>query len=221
MGGRRGGGRLRPEVWWGWRGRRRPRSPRRRAERGGEVGQERPEAVDGQTVRGAFPAGLGAGRRGGAGGGDGRWPGGLGRGGIVVVEEQRGERAAHVPLDAVGEHAEKDVGADRAFKAVVDGPHPDIDGLVAAERPLYPAQAPVGPHRVVGREFLGGHVGADDADAVQRSPLRRSGPRCAPRRSRRSPGALASSLAGLRRRTEPAQHMAAPSERRSARARPR
>ena len=78
------------------------------------------------------------------------------------------KRAAHVPLDVVGEHAEEDVGADPAFEAVVDGAHLEIDGLVAAERPFDPAQALVGPDRLFRREFPGGHVGADDVDSVQR-----------------------------------------------------
>ena len=56
-------------------------------------------------------------------------------------KEQRRERAAHVPLDVVGEHAEEDVGPDPAFEAVVDRAHLEIHGLVAAERPLDAAQA--------------------------------------------------------------------------------
>ena len=81
------------------------------ARQGGEVGEQGLEAVDGKAVRGALAARLGAGGRRGAGGCDGRGPGGPGRGGIVVVEEERGERPAHVPLDVVGEHAEEDVRA--------------------------------------------------------------------------------------------------------------
>ena len=38
---------------------------------------------------------------------------------VVIIEEHQGERAAHVPLDVVGEHAQEDMGAH----AAVDGPH--------------------------------------------------------------------------------------------------
>ena len=80
----------------------------------GEVGEQRLEAVDGKAAWGALAACLGTGRSRGAGGFDRLVPRGVGVGGIVVVEEQGREGAAHVPLDIVGEHAEEDVGADPA-----------------------------------------------------------------------------------------------------------
>ena len=62
----------------------------------------------------------------------------------------------------------KDVGADAPLEAVVDGPHLEIHPLEAPEGTLDPAEALIGPDRVFGPELLGGHVGADDVDAVQR-----------------------------------------------------
>ena len=45
--------------------------------------------------------------------------------------------------------------------------HLEIDGLVAAERLLDPAQALVGPDRLFGREFVVGHIAAEDVDPVE------------------------------------------------------
>ncbi len=109
---------------------------------GGQVGEQCAEAVDGQAVGRALAAvrlGAGGGRR--SGGRDGRGPCAGGGLRVVVVEEHRGERAAHVPLDVVGEHAQEDVGAHAAGQPVVDGPHLEVDGLEAAKRAFDSAQA--------------------------------------------------------------------------------
>ena len=122
---------------------------------GGEVGQECPEAVDGQPLGSALAGGLGA--RGGRGsrGRDGRGALGLGGVGVVVVEEQRGEGASHVPLDVIGEHAEEDVGPHAPLEAVVDGTDLEVDALEASEGALHAAEALVGADHVPGRQFVG------------------------------------------------------------------
>ena len=75
-----------------------------------------------------------------------------GGGGFVVVEHQRSEGAVHRALDVVGEHAEDDVGADAAFKVMVDGAYPEkIEGLAAAKRPLDATRPLVGPDGRFGR----------------------------------------------------------------------
>ena len=76
-------------------------------------------------------------------------------------------RASHVPLDVVGEHAQKDVGSHSVGQAMVDGPHLEVDALVAAEGALDAAEALVGPDRLRRREVGLGHVGADDVEAVE------------------------------------------------------
>ncbi len=135
---------------------------------GGEVAEQGPEAVDGKALGGALPGLLGACRAGDAGGRDGRGADGFCGGRVVVVEEQGGRRAAHVPFDAAGEHAEEDVGADAIGEAVVDGPDLEVHPLEAAEGALDPAEALAGADRVFGPHLAGGHVGADHADAVER-----------------------------------------------------
>jgi hypothetical protein len=54
---------------------------------------------------------------------------------VVIVEEQECERLPHVPLDVIGEHAEKDVGTDPIDQVMIEGDL-EVDGLVAAKRLL-------------------------------------------------------------------------------------
>jgi hypothetical protein len=51
----------------------------------------------------------------------------LSRGGIVVIEQCRRERLAHLPLDIVGEHAQQDVGAHLLFEAMVSREDFEVD----------------------------------------------------------------------------------------------
>ena len=57
------------------------------------------------------------------------------------------------------------MGIDPAFKAVVDRPHLELDGLVAAIDPLDAAQPLAGPFSGFGRESFCGYGGADAVDA--------------------------------------------------------
>lgn len=94
---------------------------------GGEVTQERVEAVERSVVGGEFGAGLALRLRGTLGWCDHRRPGGLSRGGIVVIEQDGRERLAHVPLDIVGEHAYQDMGAHALFEPMVNRAHFEVD----------------------------------------------------------------------------------------------
>lgn len=58
---------------------------------------------------------------------------------------------------------------DPAFKAVLDGTHLEIDGLVAANDPLDAARSLAGLFTGFGRESFCGHGGADDVDAAEGS----------------------------------------------------
>ena len=49
-----------------------------------------------------------------------------------------------MPLDVVGQHANEDVCADAIGEMVMDGAQLEVDGLEAAEGPLYMSQALVG-----------------------------------------------------------------------------
>src|SRR4029450_9469698 len=70
----------------------------------------------GRAVRGALAGGLGGGGGGDLGGDDRGGSGCGGRLAIMVVEQQRCQGLPHVPLDVVGEQAEKDMRPDPAAK---------------------------------------------------------------------------------------------------------
>ena len=72
---------------------------------GGEVSEEGAEAVDRQAVVGAAVAGLALGGLGAFRLGDDGGPCGVGRGLVVIVEQNRFELLAHVPFDVIGQHA--------------------------------------------------------------------------------------------------------------------
>ena len=96
------------------------RSERDAAKRG-EFSQQGVEAVNAQTFFGSFRDGL---LLGGVeavrlGHGTGTW----GSARNFVFEKDGLEFAAHVPLQVVGEHADKDVGADHVFPAMEDRAH--------------------------------------------------------------------------------------------------
>jgi len=103
---------------------------------GGEVAEERAEAVDRQAVIGALCDCLAVCGGGAACLGDDGGAGGLGGGLVVIVEQDGREHLAHVPLDIVGEHAQKHVGAHAIGTAMMNGPDLDIDGLEASKGAL-------------------------------------------------------------------------------------
>ena len=67
---------------------------------------------------------------------------------FVVLEQHRRQGLPHVPLDVVGEHAQKDVGAHVGFAAVADGAHAQINAFEAAEGLLDLPETLVGAHSV-------------------------------------------------------------------------
>jgi hypothetical protein len=72
---------------------------------GGEVGEEGAEAVDRQAVVGAAVAGLALGGLGALRLGDDGGPCGVGRGLVVIAEQNRFELLTDVPFDVIGQHA--------------------------------------------------------------------------------------------------------------------
>ena len=78
-----------------------------------------------------------------------RGPQGLRCGGILVIEQERLERLAHVPLDIVGKHAQRDVGAHALFEAMVNRADLEVDRLETAESLFDVGQALIGSHGVL------------------------------------------------------------------------
>ena len=133
----------------------------------GQIGQERVEAMDGPAVGALFGVLFAA-------GGLGRLGFGHGVAGptvdveFVVLEQYGGQGFAHVPLDVVGEHAQKDVRAHMGLGAVADGAYVQIvDALHAAEGLLDVPEAFVGAHGVLGAQRALGFAGAYDVEAVE------------------------------------------------------
>ncbi len=65
---------------------------------------------------------------------------------LVVVEQHRRERPAHVPFEIIGQHAEENMGAHARADPVMDRADLDVDGLQAAEGALDTSEALVGQH---------------------------------------------------------------------------
>ena len=91
----------------------------------------------------------------------------FGRGRVVVVEQERLEGLAHVPLDVVGEHAQQDVRPHPVGAAVVDQAHLQVDGLEGPKGALDLRQVLVGAHRLRGIELFGLDVGTNDVEPVE------------------------------------------------------
>ena len=92
----------------------------------------------------------------------------FGSGRVVVVEQERLEGLAHVPLDVVGEHAQEDVRPHPVGAAVVDRPHLQVDRLERPKGALDLRQVLVGAHGLRGVELFGLDVGTHDIEAVAR-----------------------------------------------------
>ena len=69
---------------------------------------------------------------------------------------------AHLPLHVVGQHAKQDVNADAIWRAVVDGPHVQIDGLQTVKGSLSKITivhtSCIAPLETAGRFLLSGSV---------------------------------------------------------------
>lgn len=84
---------------------------------------------------------------------------------VVVIEEQWGEGATHVPFDIEGEHAEKDVGPD-SFGKPDRWAHLEIDCLEASEGTFDLSEALVGEDGVFRGDLLP-EACANDVQAVE------------------------------------------------------
>jgi hypothetical protein len=69
------------------------------------------------------------------------------------------ERAAHVPFEMVGEHAQQHVSTHALWAAVMDRPDLEVDGLEAAEGALDGCEIFVGSDGRTGIERFGIEVG--------------------------------------------------------------
>ncbi len=87
---------------------------------GAEFAEQSAEAVHRQPVIGVLAGGLAAGRLGALRWGDDGRAGSGGFAALVIVEQDRGEPLAQVPLEVIGEHAEQDMGADVIGQAMMD-----------------------------------------------------------------------------------------------------
>ena len=65
---------------------------------------------------------------------------------VVVAMEDLRQALAHVPLDVIGQHMEKEMGADPGRAPVKEGPDLQVDGLEGAEGALDPGQGFVAAH---------------------------------------------------------------------------
>src|SRR6516164_10511681 len=78
-----------------------------------------------------------------------------GCGAIMVIEQEGGKSASHVPFEIVGEQAQKDMGADPRLGPMKHRPDCEIDAFEAAKGMFDMGQALVGAHRVGGVELAG------------------------------------------------------------------
>jgi hypothetical protein len=97
---------------------------------------------------------------------DGR-PLGLTRRLVVVIEQHRGQCLAQVPLDIVGQHAEKNVRTHPLGEAVADRADVEIHCFEAAKGPLDCRQTLLGVHRAGGTEQVEGDAGAEHVEAIE------------------------------------------------------
>ena len=123
--------------------------------------------VNGQAVLCALGGGLAMSRAGALGWCDDGGSCGVSLGALVIVEQDRSERLAHVPLEIIGEHAEQHVSTHPIGQAVMDGSDFEIDRLDGTEGALGLAQALVGAHDIAGSERGFVEIGADDIEAVE------------------------------------------------------
>ena len=124
--------------------------------------------MDGLAVFGALAQGFLARRGRDFGLADGRGALRRGSGGIVVLEQHRGEVALHVPDDVVGQHAQKDMGADAMGPAIVDPADVEVARFEVAEAAFSVAEAVVGEDDGGGGEAAPGKTASDHIEAVER-----------------------------------------------------
>src|SRR5205823_12091070 len=93
---------------------------------GGQVGEQATQAVHRLAVVGDLGGDLGQRRGRAAGGRDRAGPQRAAGGGVVVLEQDRGEFVLHVPGDVVGEQPDQHVGAHPAGEPVPDRPDEQV-----------------------------------------------------------------------------------------------
>ena len=98
---------------------------------------------------------------------DRRRPLGIGCGEFGVVEQQRRQGVAQMPLNMIGEHAEEDVGPYTVGGPMADGTDIEVDGLEASEGAFDPREILVGLNGFFGIKLRGRHGRADHIDAVE------------------------------------------------------
>jgi hypothetical protein len=88
---------------------------------------------------------------------------------IPVVDKglARGCQISHVPLDVVGEHAQKDVGPHPILQSMVDRADLQIDRFQGAKRPLHLGEPLVAAHHFGGVHPLRGKRRANDIRPVE------------------------------------------------------
>jgi hypothetical protein len=87
---------------------------------------------------------------------------------VVIVEQDRLERLAHVPFEMVSEHAQQDVSAHAVGSTMMNRAYLEIDGLDAAEGAFDACELFVGLDRRGGVEDLGREAGEQHVDAIER-----------------------------------------------------
>lgn len=134
---------------------------------GSEVLEEGVEGVEWEAFFGLPGGGLGPGLGGPDRGSDDGLSGGFGAFGVFFLKEERGESAAEVPFEVVGEHPQEEVGVDAVGAPVVDGADAQGEGLERAEGGLHRAESLVGGDDAGGGEVVGGDIGAHHIEAVE------------------------------------------------------
>jgi len=114
------------------------------AGQGCKVLQQGAEAVNRAAIGRFARGGLGFGCGGDLGGRHGRRPLDRGIFLIVILEEQRRQRLAHMPDQVISEHAQEHMGAHALGEAVVDGADFEVHGFHRAKGALDVSEAFIG-----------------------------------------------------------------------------
>jgi len=134
---------------------------------GRQVRQQRAEAMHRSVVGGSFGACFADGVVRSPGRRHRRYA--LDRGGffVIVVKQDRRQVLSHMPLDIVGQHAQKHVGSDSAVQAMVNRTNIEVHWLEAAERSFHDRQPFVRTNGLFCIHGLLASTGSDHIDAVQ------------------------------------------------------
>ena len=113
----------------------------------GQVIEQRPQAVDGPSVRGSLGTLFDFDRLRGF-----RFCNGMSSPSVgiefIIMEQDRREGLAHMPLNIVGQHTQKNVPAHVRFGTVPNGTDLKVDTLHAAKGLLDLSETFVGPHGI-------------------------------------------------------------------------